>query len=122
MDGMKPGTVHMDGASLELSYSAIVPANSRGDAFEISNLFTERSKRGHNRANSLMQEVCDQADQAGKLLLIMPEAFDSGGPSTAQLVDWYVLKHGFTLLQIDPKTILIRMPQHAAQQWTASNA
>lgn len=122
MDGMKPGTVHMDGASLELSYSAIVPAAQRGDAFEVSSLFVERDKRGHNRANSLMQEVCDQADQYRKVLLLMPEAFDDGGPTTAQLVDWYVLKHGFMALQYDPKIILIRMPHDAAQHWAGSNA
>lgn len=122
MDGMRPGTVHMNGASLDLSYSGIVPAAQRGDAFEISSLFVEKQKRGHNLANSLMQEVCEQADENGKLLLLMPEAFDNGGPTTAQLTDWYVRKHGFMVLQYDPKVILIRMPREAAQQWAASNA
>lgn len=113
MDGMRPGRVELNGASLDLSYSAIVPIEYRGDAFEVSNLLTLPTVRRQNHANALVQEVCEQADQFGKLLLLLPGAFGVDGPSTAQLIAWYVRKFQFTELQRDP-CILIRMPQRAA--------
>ena len=118
---MKPGRIVLGAASLDLSYSGIVPPADRDRVFEISNLFTSPKERGNNHANSLMQDVCEQADQANKLLLLMPEAFDDGGPTTAQLVDWYTRKFGFTTLQSTPKVILIRLPRTAAQQWAAAH-
>ena len=117
MDELKPGTIALGPASLHLSYSALVPANLRGNALEISELLTYAKERGNNHANSLMQEVCQQADQAGKLLLLMPETFDQGGPTTEQLSDWYQRRHGFVVLQSSPKTILVRMPAKAAALW-----
>lgn len=114
---MKPGTVTMGPASLHLGYSALVPPDLRGNAFEISELLTAKHERGNNHANSLMQEVCAQADQAGKLLLLMPEQFDTAGPTTEQLSAWYIRRHGFTVLQLEPKTILVRMPSEAAAKW-----
>ena len=121
MDVLKPGRIALGGASLDLSYSGIVPIAERDRVLEISNLFTLREERGNNCANSLMQDVCEQADQANKLLLLMPEAFDRGGPTTAQLVDWYTRRFGFCQLQSTPKVILIRLPRTAAQQWAATH-
>jgi hypothetical protein len=118
---LKPGRIALGGASLDLSYSGIVPMADRDRVLEISNLFTLRTERRNNAAHSLMQDVCEQADQANKLLLLMPEAFDHGGPTTAQLVDWYTGKFGFTYLQHSPKVILIRLPRTAAQQWAAAH-
>ncbi|MFL6676338.1 MAG: hypothetical protein ACJ8LG_23995 [Massilia sp.] len=118
---LKPGRIALGAASLDLSYSGIVPAADRDRVLEISNLFTLRQERGNNHAHSLMQDVCEQADQANKLLLLMPEAFDQGGPTTAHLVDWYTRRFGFTTLQSTPKVILIRLPRTAAQQWAAAH-
>lgn len=120
MDGiteMKPGTVALGPASLHLRYSVLVEPSLRGGALEITELLTSPQERGHNHANSLMQEVCAQADQAGKLLLLMPEQFDTAGPTTEQLAAWYIRRHGFTVLQLEPKTILVRMPAQAAAKW-----
>lgn len=114
---MKPGTVTMGPCSLTLKYSALVPPDMRGNALEVVELLTQRTERGNNHANSLMQEVCDQADAAGKLLLIMPEQFDAGGPSTEHLANWYVRKFSFTPIQTEPKIILARMPAAAAAKW-----
>ncbi len=82
MDAMKPGTITLGPASLHLSYSALVPPNLRGNALEITELLTAVNERGQNHANSLMQDVCQQADPAGKLLLLMPERFGQDGPTT----------------------------------------
>lgn len=118
---LKPGRIELGAASLELSYCGFVPPAERGRVLEITNLLTKGTERRQNHANSLMQDVCEQADQANKLLLIMPEAFDQGGLTTAQLVDWYTRKFGFSYLQQFPKVILIRMPRTAAQQWAAAH-
>ncbi len=117
MDELKPGTVVLGPSSLHLSYSAIVPPNMRGNALEITELLTADNERGQNHANSLMQDVCEQADQAGKLLLLMPESSGPGGLTTDQLSDWYQRRHGFVVLQLSPKTILVRMPAAAAAKW-----
>lgn len=119
MDGltMKPGTVALGPASLRLSYSAIIPPNLRGHALEITDLLTPEKERGHNHANSLMQDVCEQADHCGILLLLMPEQFGQGGMTTAQLSSWYIRRHGFAILQMEPKLILVRMPSRAAAKW-----
>lgn len=122
MDELKPGTIQLGAASLDLSYSSIVHPADRDLVLEISNLLTLAAHRRQNHANSLMQDVCDQADQAGKLLLVMPAAFGDNGPSTDQLCHWYTSNFGFSALQIEPQIILIRMPQRAAQQWAAQNA
>lgn len=117
MDELKPGTIVLGPASLHLSYSALVPPNLRGNALEITELLTDAKERGNNHANSLMQEVCEQADQAGKLLLLMPETYGQGAMTTEQLSDWYQRRHGFVVLQLSPKTILVRMPAAAAAKW-----
>ena len=114
---MKPGTISMGPCSLRLAYSALVPPNMRGGAFEIADLLTIPTERGKNHANSLMQEVCEQADQAGKLLLLMPEKYGQDGLTSEQLSDWYQRRHGFVVLQLSPKTILVRMPARAAAKW-----
>lgn len=114
---MKPGTITLGPSSLHLSYSALVPPDMRGNALEITELLTTPLERGNNHANILMREVCDQADQASKLLLLMPENFGTGGLNTDQLSDWYQRRHGFTVLQLSPKTILVRMPSRAAELW-----
>jgi hypothetical protein len=80
-------------------------------------LLTIGTERGKNHANSLMQEVCEQADMAGKLLLLMPEKYGQDGLTTEQLSDWYQRRHGFVVLQHSPKTILVRMPARAAAKW-----
>lgn len=68
-----------------------------------------------------MQSVCEQADQAGILLLLMPQAFGTDGLTSMQLEFWYTDKFGFTALQQSP-TILIRLPASAGQQWAAAHA
>ena len=118
---MTPGRIELGAASLDLSYSGIVPPEDRDRVIEISNLFTLPAERGNNAANSLMQEVCEQADMANKLLMLMPEAFGNGGLTTDELIDWYSRKFGFITLQSIPKVILIRLPLTAAQKWAAAH-
>lgn len=114
---LRPGTIVLGPASLHLGYTALVPPHLRGLALEITELLTAVNERGQNHANSLMQDVCQQADQAGKTLLLMPERFGQGGLTTDELSDWYQRRHGFVVLQQSPKIILVRMPMRAAKLW-----
>lgn len=118
---VKPGTITNGGASLDLSYSGIVPAIDRGRVLEITNLLTSGKVRRQNHATLLMQSVCEQADQAGMLLLLMPQAFGDDGLTSLQLEFWYTDKFGFMPLQQSP-TILIRLPASAGQLWAAAHA
>lgn len=119
MDELKPGRIVMGESSLEISYPSILPPAEREKAREISDLLTRKGERGNNSANSLMQEVCAQADAHGVLLLLMPQAYGTDGLTTEQLIEWYQRRHGFITLQTTPATILVRMPRAAAQQWAA---
>lgn len=116
---MKPGRIALGPASLSLSYSALVPPEMRGKALEITELLTETHERGNNHANSLMQDVCEQADQADMALLLLPEQYGTNGMTTEQLTDWYTRRHGFVAIQTEPKTILVRLPAAAAAKWAA---
>lgn len=120
MDGMKPGHIVMGHASLDLSYSGIVPPAERGRVLEITSLRTDRWSRRKGHASALLREVCDQADQNNMLLLIAPEPFGIDGPTAEQLGDWYTRQFGFTPLQLSP-TILVRLPRTVAQQWAAAH-
>jgi hypothetical protein len=118
---MKPGTITNGFASLDLSYSGIVPPAERGRVLEITNLLTPSTNRRQNHASLLMQSVCEQADEANMLLLLMPQAFGTDGLTSMQLQFWYTSKFGFVALQQSP-TILIRMPATAGERWAAANA
>lgn len=120
MDGMKPGHIVMGHASLELSYSGIVPVADRGRVLEVTSLRTDRWSRNQGHASALMREVCQQADQNDMFLLLRPEAFGAGGLTTEQLADWYARRFDFVQLQ-DAPLILIRLPRTAAQQWAAAH-
>lgn len=119
MDELKPGRITLGASSLEISYPSILPPADREKAREISDLLTCHSERGNNSANILMQEVCEQADTCGILLLLMPQAFGMDGLTTEQLIEWYKRRHDFITLQTTPATILVRLPRTAAQQWAA---
>lgn len=120
MDGMKPGTVELDGCSLQLSYSQIVKPNQRGLLLEITNLLTQPSKRRNNCATHLMREVCDQADQHGITLMLMPQADGNDGPNSDTLEAWYSREFDFKRLQSD-SNLMIRLPSRVAERLASAN-
>lgn len=112
---MKTGQIILGASSCELRYSSLVPAHLRGLLLEIINLLTDTKQQSNNHASALMQEVCQQADQDGIVLMIVPKPFANSPMSAQQLQDWYERRFGFGLLQADP-AILIRLPQRAAER------
>ncbi len=106
---MKTGTRTHGPASLKLSYSMAMPANLRGGLLEVSHVLTPESDRGQGHASRLIEQVCAEADAAGKLLLVRPLPFDVPELTQDQLTDWY-LGFGFLVLQENPVRLLVRRP------------
>ena len=105
---MKPGVVHLEGASLRLSYSSLAPPHLRGRLREISSLLVDQASRGKGCATALMREVMAQADQGGVCLLVHVEPFDDAPVDAKRLRDWYE-KLGFQEIQVMP-CVMVRKP------------
>lgn len=100
---MKPGTIALNNASLRIGYSGLAPPHQRGFMREITDFFVPESCRGKGEGSALLQDVCDQADQEGLLLLIKPD--------TLRLENFYA-KHGFKRLPTDNEHVfMLRMPK-----------
>jgi predicted N-acetyltransferase YhbS len=101
---MKPGKRQLGPCTLKLTYSQVAPANLRGGLFEVSGLHTaeEHQKKGY--ATRLLDEVCEEADEAKKVLVIMPDE------------PWqmpYYGRFGFEPIQAEP-VIMARAPKPVA--------
>jgi GNAT superfamily N-acetyltransferase len=94
-------------ASLLLSYSMAVPAHMRGRIREITNLYTDEPGRGKGDASALLKQVCEDADDNGIVLMLIPKPYDKG-LDELQLIAWYA-RHGFTQIQNNP-TLMARQP------------
>lgn len=108
MDGMKPGTRQHGPATLKLSYNTTIPAHMRGNLFEVSHVFTPDQHRKQGYASLLMQKVCSEADENGKVLMLMPKPYQGGEMDKTQLADWYQ-RYGFEAIQARP-LIMARRP------------
>ena len=79
-----------------LSESDAVPG-----VIELSALHVPEYHRKKGAANKLMDQLCEEADQASKVLMLMPDQSD-------WLVEWYA-SHGFKVIQQDP-VLMARPP------------
>lgn len=98
---MKPGIRQHGPATLRLSYSTAIPAHMRGGILEITDVQTPDQHRRQGYASLLVQKVCAEADEAGKVLMLMPRPFNEGGMGQTELVDWYA-RLGFETIQVKP--------------------
>lgn len=114
MDAMKPGLRQHGPATLRLSFNTMVPAHLRGGLLEISHVLTPESHRGQGYASMLLQKVCAEADEAGKVLLLNPKPYDTEPMNAEELTDWYS-RFGFDLIQTQPALLMAR-PAHAEQR------
>jgi N-acetylglutamate synthase-like GNAT family acetyltransferase len=96
MDGMKLGKRIMGPASCTLSDSEVLPG-----IIELSSLDVPIYHRKKGAANKLMNAICEEADKARKVLMLMPA-------DSEWLVKWYE-SHGFEQIQADP-LIMARRP------------
>jgi predicted GNAT family acetyltransferase len=105
---MKPGIRQHGPATLRLGFNTSVPAHMRGGLLEVTHVFTPEQHRGKGYASLLMQKVCSEADEAGKVLLLMPKPYDEGGLDREALIAWYAL-FGFNAIQTSP-VLMARKP------------
>lgn len=98
---MKTGTIQLGNASLHLGYSQIVPPTKRGMAREITELFVPEEFRGKGEATALLNDVCDQADTAGLLLLLIADSKELG---------LFYERFGFAAIQQHP-ILMVRTPK-----------
>lgn len=98
---MKPGKRQLGPCTLKLTYSQIVPSNLRGGLLEISQLQTAEEHQRKGYATRLLDEVCQEADEERKVLVIMP---DSGW------LTLYYGRFGFEPIQQEP-VIMARAPK-----------
>lgn len=106
---MKPGLRMHGPASLKLSYNTQVADHLRGGLLEITHVITPEQHRKQGYASLLMQKVCAEADEAGKVLLLMPQPFDMPELSKDELTDWYS-RYGFDVIQESPVRLMARKP------------
>ena len=77
---------------------------------EITRLACSRYEQGKGAATRLLEQVCDEADEAGITLVLWPRPYgDDIALSQSQLIDWYARRFGFIQVQPEPP-LMARMP------------
>lgn len=97
---MKPGKRQLGPCTLKLSYSQIVESPLRGGLFEVSHLATAEEHRGKGYATRLMDEVCQEADDNRKVLVIRPDE---------EWLEEFYERFGFVEIQANP-VLMARPP------------
>lgn len=101
---MKTGTIALGNASIHINYSQVIPPNQRGKARELTEFHVPEAHRGKGEGSALLQDVCDQADNEGLLLLITAD--------TPRLAEYYQ-RFGFVIIQQENVIMLARSPKAA---------
>lgn len=104
MDGltMKLGKRVFGAASCKLGRTVQVPAHMRDGIVELSGLFCPAEQRREGFATSLVDMICNEADDDGKVLLLHVAPYAPGGMSKEQLAAWYAGRFGFQPIQAEP--------------------
>lgn len=69
---------------------------------ELSSVFVPIDQRKQGWATKMVGLVCDEADAAGKLLLIHVQPYGDPDLGASQLEKWYGDKFGFSRIQDEP--------------------
>lgn len=99
---MKAGQRKFGAATCKISRTVQVPVHMRDHMMEVSAVFTPIEQRGNGYATKLIGLVCDEADAAGKLLLIHVAPYGDPDMGASQLENWYADKFGFVRIQEKP--------------------
>lgn len=106
---MKPGIRQHGPATLKLSFNTSVPMHMRSGVMEVTHLLVPEQHRGQGYASLLMQKLCAEADEAGRVLLLMPKPFDVVALDREQLQAFYE-RFGFEVIQQRPAVLMARRP------------
>jgi len=98
---MKTGAVTLGNASIHINYSQLIPPNQRGNARELTEFNTPIEHRGKGEGSALLQEICDQADTEGLLLIISADN---------ERLEKYYSRFGFATIQKSDIILMARKP------------
>jgi len=104
---MQPGLRKHKQASLRVAIPTGIPAHMQPHMRELISVKSGNPHKG--QATGLMYQVCQEADDACKTLLIHVEPFDEG-MNKEQLQKWYE-KFGFSVIQTEPVLMMARQVQ-----------
>lgn len=104
---MKLGLRKFGAATCRLGRTVQVPAHMRDDIVELSALHVPVEQRREGFATRLLTQLCQEADEAGKLLLLHVKPFSDGVMSESQLAAFYAA-FGFQDIQPRPR-LMARM-------------
>jgi len=99
---MKLGKRVFGAASCKLGRTVQVPEHMRDSIVELSALFCPAAQRREGFATALVGEICNEADDEGKVLLLHVAPYAPGGLDKAQLTQWYADRFGFQAIQAEP--------------------
>ena len=94
---MEPGWRTLGNAALCLRVPDFLAPGEREHIYWLTDLQTKPESRRKGLANALMRQVCSEADEHGKSLLLTPRP-DNDEPTADQLKAWY-FKHRFAVIQ-----------------------
>ena len=89
-----------ESASCEVRYSLNLPPSLRENVREVSKV--KAGIKGARHGSKLIEKVCIEADNAGKMLILMPD--------TKKLELWYN-RFGFIRVQSEPVVLMMREPK-----------
>lgn len=96
-------------ASLQVRVSVALPKRMRDGTREITKVHTPADEQGKGHATALLRQVCEEADQAGVVLVLWPRPYgDDIALSSSMLRDWYA-SFGFKVIQPEP-AMMARAP------------
>lgn len=104
---MKTGDREYLSAKLLIAEPEGLPAHMRPFVREVLRVRSEDKRKGH--ATSLMQIICQEADDNDMLLMLGVNPFADGMDET-QLIEWYK-KFGFEVFQTEPAILMARKVQ-----------
>lgn len=104
---MKPGTYTHEGASLKVSVAKALPQAMRGKVYEITAVRTSPESRGQGHATHLLCQACNEADLAGKFLMVNVDP-DPDSPLDRNALAKFYGSFGFKPIQIIPALLMVR--------------
>lgn len=99
---MKLGKRVFGAASCKLGRTVQVPEHMRDGIVELSGLFCPANQRREGYATALVDQICNEADEAGKVLLLHVAPYAPDAMDKQQLAAWYAGRFGFQPIQAEP--------------------
>lgn len=103
---MTPGIREHRQSSCVIGIPTGLPDHMRSGIREVLNVLSKSQRRGE--ATALLQQVCDEADKSGHILILRPVPFADG--LDAEQLERFYGKFGFVVTQEEPDRLMVRPP------------